>query len=179
MACDFRRLLPTALQVRLCTRSGLEPSVVPSPVKKRATSLPTHPRRFLVSSDCPSSLSPPTALPGSDGEPARLELGVPSTPPRCTSLRTSNGILEKPLPVSSARRSSSPQRPFQIPLPFLFPDLPTSGNVLPPSSPLALPQTFTILSPPHPSLHPAHTCPTSSSWEFISWVLSPWRRETD
>lgn len=163
MACDFRRLLPTALQVRLCTRSGLEPSVVPSPVKKRATSLPTHPRRFLVSSDCPSSLSPPTALPGSDGEPARLELGVPSTPPRCTSLRTSNGILEKPLPVSSARRSSSPQRPFQIPLPFLFPDLPNqreccpsfespcaSANLHHPISPSSVPSSSSHL--PHQQL---------------------------
>ena len=89
MAHSFLCLLPAALQVRLCTWSGLEPSVVPLPVRIRATSLPTHPRHFLVSSDCPS-LSPPTALPGSDGEPVRQELGVPSAPPRHTSLRTSN-----------------------------------------------------------------------------------------
>lgn len=59
---------------RLCTRSGLEPSVVPSPRQKPPHARP--PQTACVSSDCPSSLSPPTALPGSDGEPARLGSSV-------------------------------------------------------------------------------------------------------
>lgn len=127
MAYNFLRLLPTALRVRSCTWPGLEPSVVPLPVKIRATSLPTHPRHFLVSSDCPSSLSPPTALPGSDGEPVRQELSVPSAPPRHTSLRTSNSILlENPLPRLLGLAFLQPSKAFSNP-----PSLPLSCSSQP------------------------------------------------